>query len=134
MKNVLKLIRASGAKITKPRKEIIKVLWEKRRPLTLQEIQRLTDNEIDFASIYRNVKLFVSIGFVKEVMLGDRKYRYELELHDHHHHVVCKECNKMQRIDLCISSEVEKITNYKIINHFIEFVGICPECLKAKNT
>jgi Fur family ferric uptake transcriptional regulator len=127
MENLIDSLKSSGAKLTRPRKIVLKSLIKINRPSTLKEIHQESDS-IDFASVYRTIKLFCSIGIVNEIYLGEKQARYEVNNDKHHHHIFCEECGKIQKLDMCILNKVEKISNYKISNHSIEFIGLCPDC------
>lgn len=129
MKFHLNKIKEAGYKLTRQRKNVVEILAEKRKPLTLNEIFDEC-NQIDFASVYRIIQLLTELKIVEEVNLGERQKRYELILDKHHHHILCKTCGKIDRIDYCILDKIKDLTNYNILNHSIEFIGICPDCQK----
>ena len=123
----LNILKESGYKLTRQRKEVVKILSTKRKPLTLNDIHDEC-SQIDFASVYRIIQLLTELKIVEEVNLGERQKRYEIMNDDHHHHILCKECGKIERLDLCLVDKIKKLTDYEITNHSIEFVGICPKC------
>ncbi len=106
---------------------MLEILTELRKPVTLSEIHEKC-GDIDFASVYRSIKLFTELRIVHEISWGDKVLRYEMMEDDHHHHIVCKKCGKIERLDLCILDKVQNMTSFKIESHSFEFVGICPEC------
>jgi len=127
MENFFDALKESGAKLTLPRKVIIENLNSCNKPLTLKEIHDLCRN-IDFASVYRSIKLFNEIGFVEEIIFADKKVRYKLVSNIHNHHIICSECGEINEIPICLLSEIKKLTNYKITKHTLEFMGLCPNC------
>ena len=127
MEFYLNILKHNGYKLTANRKFIHEVMLKNKRPLTLSEIQELC-NKIDFATIYRIVNLYCKLQIVNQVNLFDKQQYYEIMKDDHHHHVVCQSCGKIDRVDLCVSDQVSKLTNYSITNHTMEFKGLCPEC------
>ena len=52
----LNILKESGYKLTRQRKEVVKILSTKRKPLTLNEIHDEC-SQIDFASVYRIMQL-----------------------------------------------------------------------------
>lgn len=128
MENLKVKIRDNGFKLTRPRELVLEVLDNSKQPLTLNEIH-LKINDIDFASVYRNIKLFKSLELVSEVLYGDKTPRYELKEKVHRHHVVCARCGKVKKVDICLIDTVEKNTGFKIIDHSVVMRGICPDCL-----
>ncbi|MBK7104542.1 MAG: transcriptional repressor [Ignavibacteriae bacterium] len=127
MENLISILKENGAKLTSPRKIILEKLSKTDRPLTLREIYEECST-IDFASVFRTLKLFCEIGIVEEINFADNKTRFELKNKKHHHHVICSECGEIKELPLCLLTEIEKITDYKIIKHSFEFLGICPKC------
>ena len=127
MEFYLNILKQNGYKLTGKRKLVLEAMLKNRRPLTLSDVQKLCVN-IDFATIYRIVNLFNELDIVHEVKLFDKQRYYEIMKNDHHHHVVCQSCGKIDRVDVCITKKVSKLTNYTITNHIMEFKGICPAC------
>lgn len=129
MEKFVKILANKGFKLTSQRKEVLNVLLAGNKPMSLKQIHDKAV-KIDFASVYRIIRLFKDIGIVEEVNLGDKALKYEIQNSGHHHHIVCEKCHKIQRIDLCLLDKISKMTDYKIVSHIIEFRGICPECSK----
>jgi Fe2+ or Zn2+ uptake regulation protein len=129
MENLVNVLRESGAKLTFPRKLIIENLQSESKPLTLKEIHNLC-NKIDFASVYRSIKLFEELGIVEEIVFADKKIRYKIVSSIHQHHIICSECGEIKELPICLLSEIKKLTNYKITKHTLEFLGLCPACQK----
>ena len=110
----------------------MEILIRNRRPLTLNEIKRIC-KKIDFTTVYRIVNLYVSLGIVHEVKLLDKQVHYEIMGDDHHHHIICSRCGKIERLDLCVADKAKELTDYKITSHTLEFKGLCPECQKQES-
>jgi Fur family transcriptional regulator, ferric uptake regulator len=127
MEKLISEIKKRGIKITRPRREILCALEESSSPLSLNEIHDQI-KEVDFASVFRNVKMFCSLNLVREINMGDKKIRYELLEKEHSHHIICSKCGKIQKLNICFLERIEGLTDYKITEHHMEFVGICPDC------
>jgi len=129
--NLKELLYTKQIKFTRPRKRILEILENSSRPLSLDEIQK-NCREIDFSSIYRTIKLFIENGIVSEHYFGDRKPKYKLMLSKKHNHFIkCVNCGRIEEIEnICIINEVDKKTDYKILDHYMEFTGLCPDCSK----
>ena len=127
MEKFLDVIRESGSKLTLPRKTVLEKLYSAPKPLTLKEIHHKC-KQVDFASVYRSIKLFQEIGLVEEITFADKKTRYELVSNLHHHHIICSECGEIKDLPICVISEIKKLTKYKITKHTFEFLGLCPKC------
>jgi Fe2+ or Zn2+ uptake regulation protein len=127
VENYLNRLRSSGSKITSVRKSVLKQLYLSEKPLTLKQIHNKC-TRVDFASVYRSVKLFNSIGITEEIIFADKKIRYTLISNQHNHHIICSECGEIKELPICLLNEIKKITNYKITKHTLEFMGLCPNC------
>ena len=127
MEREIKYLKEKGIKLTKPREKILGILRKSSKPLSLKEIHTKI-SDVDFASVFRNMKLFNEIGLVAAISMGDGKTRYELITAKHYHHIICSNCGKIERLDVCFLNKIEKLTDFKIENHHMEFIGICPDC------
>lgn len=130
---IVERLKNQGYRVTKPRQELLKIL--SHYPLTVQEISDALHKkniQIDLASIYRSLELFVGMGIVHVIALGEDKKRYELvDAHHHHHHLVCNQCGAIEDITLnenTLMKEVNKKSSFKIDHHHLEFFGICQKC------
>ncbi len=130
---ILKKLKKQGMRITKSRTAILNVLNE--HPLTVQEILSLLKKKqikIDIVSIYRNLELFLKLGIIIEVNLGDKKKRYELkDEKKHHHHLTCIRCGNIENIQIkesLLLNQMRIKSRFKILNHSLEFFGLCTKC------
>jgi Fur family ferric uptake transcriptional regulator len=103
--------------------------------MTVQEIYstlRKKKIDIDLASVYRSLELFVEMGVVHIIQLGEDKKRYELiESDNHHHHLVCNTCGSIEDIALdekILLKEVNSKSDFAIDHHHLEFFGRCKNC------
>lgn len=129
----MKTLQQKGYRLTKPRQEIVKVL--KQYPLTAQELYdslRKRNSVIDLTSVYRSLELFVTLGIVRTLELGEAKRRYELvDEKNHHHHLVCNTCGSIADIRITeepFVTEVREKTTFKVDHHHLEFFGLCANC------
>ncbi|HRE40724.1 MAG TPA: Fur family transcriptional regulator [Ignavibacteria bacterium] len=128
-----KILSDNSLRITNPRLEIIKILRENHKPLTIAEIhKKIKNRKTDLATVYRTLNSFIKAKFVNEINFNDEYKRYELIIdRHHHHHIVCNVCKKIENIDRCITNEIEKDLKkkgYEDISHSLEFFGTCSEC------
>jgi Fur family peroxide stress response transcriptional regulator len=80
--------------------------------------------------------LIKSLGEVLEIGFPDGSNRYDGNKPYPHPHVVCIKCKKIVDPDLGsldeMKKEVEVETNFKILNHRLDFFGICSNCMAKK--
>ena len=128
---IKELLQHKKIKSTKQREQVLIVLSDSSGPLSLDEIESKC-NGVDFSSIYRTIKLFTEKGIVKEHYFGGRKAKYNLIVDKKHNHFIkCVECGKIEELkNICVIDEVNKKTSFKIVDHYMEFTGLCPDCSK----
>lgn len=125
-------LKASGYRLTKPRQEIFAVL--KHKPQSVLEIAtklREKKIKIDKVTVYRTLENFVKLGLVVETRFKDNISVYELADHEHHHHVLCEKCGRIEDISLnedLLIEAAKKSSSFIIKSHHLEFFGLCRKC------
>ena len=87
-------------------------------------------SQVDRATIYRNLTLFVEQGILREVNIKKGITHYELNNEgDHHQHFVCEDCDKVIPVDVdpnLIKSLVPEGVELKDFE--LNLKGKCEEC------
>ncbi|MGB0372948.1 MAG: Fur family transcriptional regulator [Opitutales bacterium] len=130
---ILEAIRQAPMRMTRKRERLLSALFYSDRPLSAATLR---DNaglpESDLVTVYRTMDAFEKIGIIQRIPLEENGYIFELtEPHDHHHHFVCRECHKTERIDICIGKQLEERAQkmgFSQVRHLMEVYGICGEC------
>jgi len=125
-----------GLKQTEARSAVVMILGNSNGPLDVagikEELEKL-DLKVDQATVYRILNTFHEKGIVKRIEIGEGKYRYEIEK-EHHHHLVCTNCGKIEDIEIDLSDdfdrEVFKKKGFRVESHSLEFFGVCELCQK----
>ena len=125
-------------RITSQREAVLSVFLEnKGEHLSADEVyEKLShkNSHISKATIYRTVDLLREMGFLAKVNFGDGMERYEVrEATAHqHHHLICTQCGQIYEIKEDLLEDLEKLieerTGFKIMDHQLNFYGICPKC------
>lgn len=133
MDDICVRLKSLGYRITGPRKLILDAL--SGCPQTAAEIKNkimLKHMDVDAATIYRTLEVLVDLGVVRKVNLANNSASFELlSGDDHHHHLVCNKCGKIE--DICMDEStllcsVTKHTKFKVQDHTLEFFGLCTNC------
>jgi Fur family ferric uptake transcriptional regulator len=134
LEKLLAALRDSHLKLTRPRRALLEVLAHEHGPFTIEELaHKIEGTPCDLATIYRNMDAFEQLRIVQQCDFGDGMARFELIGADeeHHHHIICRKCRKLELIDLCFVRELEKLVRergYTQVSHSLEFYGICADC------
>ena len=136
---IIKKLRDNGHKITPQRLAIVKILARSEGHPSVENIHARIKNNfptMSLATVYKNIILIKSLGEVLELGFPDGSNRYDGNKPYPHPHVICIQCKKIVDPDLDSLSEMEKEveleTNFKILNHRLDFFGICSNC-KSEN-
>lgn len=86
---------------------------------------------VNKTTVYRQIDKLLEDCVISEVNFGDGKKRYELKSLEHHHHLICRKCDKLEDVSFEEKDFLNKIkvrTNFKITDHSLEFFGYCSNC------
>ena len=136
---IIRKLRDHGHKITPQRLAIVKILAKSEGHPSVENIHFQIKKDfptMSLATVYKNIALIKSIGEVLELGFPDGSNRYDGKTPTPHPHVICIRCKKI--VDPYLGSlddikkEVALETNFKILNHRLDFFGICSDCMEEK--
>ncbi|MCG8564835.1 MAG: transcriptional repressor [Desulfobacterales bacterium] len=134
--HIIDNLRAHGHKLTPQRLAIVKILSRDGGHHTVEDIHgELKGNfpTMSLATVYRNIVLLKSLGEVLELGFPDGSNRYDGHRPYPHPHVICIKCNKIVDPDLDsldkMKEELALETDFTILNHRLDFFGICSNCM-----
>lgn len=142
MKNICKThfteskqeLKTSGLKVTTPRLEILDAFKHSPTPLNVKQLIKKLSSKPDIATLYRNIETLITLGLIKQINLSSREQFFELAARGHHHHLVCKNCGKLEDIQITeptIPKAILKKHGFaQITDHTMEFFGLCANCSK----
>jgi len=131
------LLRQHGLQVTAQRLAVLRALSE-RPHSTAEDIDTLVRAEIGAISrqaVYDALAAFTDKGLVRRIQPAGSPARYENRVGDNHHHVICRECNRMEDVD-CAVDYTPCLTaaddfGYEIDEAEVIYWGRCPECVAA---
>jgi Fur family ferric uptake transcriptional regulator len=86
---------------------------------------------INRATIYRTLDFLCEMRLVVAMQWGGQKY-YEAASAHPHHHLVCRNCNRIVQIDHglieTLTEEVQKKHHFKVDMDHVALFGLCAEC------
>jgi Fur family ferric uptake transcriptional regulator len=106
----------------------------KSHHLPLSEAQLRSKVMVNKTTIYRALDRMLAENLIKAVDFGDGKKRFELNSLQHHHHLICQSCERVEDVHVSddvsgIEKQISKQKKFKIINHSLEFFGLCAQCV-----
>ncbi|WP_428911376.1 Fur family transcriptional regulator [Niallia sp. Krafla_26] len=139
MERVIEKLKKENIRITPQRQEMISILKGTKQHFTAEDIYKQLITQfpsVSIATVYNNLKLFVSLGLVHELQFGEGLSKFEWIENDHYH-IICSSCGKIEDFYYPQLKEVESfaqdLSKFKIKNHHLLFYGLCQECSEKEN-
>lgn len=101
----------------------------------LYEIVRQRCPKVSLGTIYRNLELLTGMGVIQKLEYSGAEARFDGNA-ERHDHLRCIRCGRVDDVDgppLDLSrAKGHDLGGYEILDHRLEFVGICPQCRRPK--
>jgi len=133
------VLKHSGFSRGGARDAVIEYLGAQHCAASAQEIHEALRREgraIGIASVYRSLEALHGLQLVQRFDAGHGEGRYEAvaPTGEHHHHVVCDECERIMPFeDPALERAIDKLAErvpYAIAGHDVVLHGRCPDCQK----
>ena len=133
-------LRKAGLKVTLPRLKILEILESSaERHLSAEDIYReLLDSgeDIGLATVYRVLTQFEAADLIIRHNFEGGHSVFELDSGDHHDHMVCIECGKIEefydeRIEE-LQEEACRRKGFELVDHNLRLRGYCKRCRKKR--
>ena len=124
-------------RMTKQRRIILEELCKLKSHPTADEMYHILRKRmprISLGTVYRNLEVLSESGIIQKIDVGGTQKRFDgnAELH---YHIRCVKCNRVDDIDVppdrSIEDQARKRTEFTILRHHTEFLGLCPNCREA---
>lgn len=92
--------------------------------------------KISLGTIYRNIEILYENGLIEKIGPLSNQMRYD-GITKNHYHIRCIRCGKV--VDAPVETinrlddKVRGQTDYMIMGHRLEYIGICPDCRKKED-
>jgi Fur family ferric uptake transcriptional regulator len=130
-------LRDAGHRRGGAREAVVELLSRQRCALSAQEIDdqlRGGGRAVGRASVYRALEQLAELKLVARVDVGDGVARYEPTRPggEHHHHVVCERCGRLEAFeDEELEQAIRRLSRqlrFAIDEHDVTLRGACPRC------
>jgi Fur family ferric uptake transcriptional regulator len=143
-----KRFQGHGSRWTAPREAVLELLSRTSLHMSAKDIYSAVHKvypNIGLTTIYRTLDLIYRMGIIDKIVLSDGQARYQFKSgkQDNHHHLICTECGKIidyrefEKEELEFIKKAERRLSeehqFIIMDHKIEFLGICTKCQPKKN-
>lgn len=129
-------LKKAGLKVTLPRVKILQILENADdHHLSAEDVYRVlleSGDDIGLATVYRVLTQFEEAGLVIRHNFEEGRSVFELDHGQHHDHLVCVKCGRVEEfIDSAIEERqkiVARESGFIITDHSLNIYGICKEC------
>ncbi|MGB0873348.1 MAG: Fur family transcriptional regulator [Solirubrobacterales bacterium] len=116
---------------TEQRASIVQALQRSDRAMTAQELHENLDS-VGLATVYRNLGRLAEDGEIDAIRRPNGDMAYRACESGHHHHLVCRDCDKVVELHDCSLDEWSKKLADKHgfvgVEHQAELLGTCEKC------
>ncbi len=115
------------------------ILEELRKNIThpsadeVYEMVRKRLPRISLGTVYRNLEILSELGEIQKLEISGTLKRFDGNP-GKHYHIRCINCDRLDDAPISSLNNIENKlygeTDYKVIGHRLEFLGLCPVCLE----
>jgi Fur family peroxide stress response transcriptional regulator len=138
---MIEALRGQNFRLTPQRLEILRILASSREHPSVEQVfeeVRRRFPTTSLATVYRNILKLKELGQVLELGFAEGGNRYDGNRPFPHPHMVCIKCRRIMDPDVEsleeLTARLARTTGFKIVNHRLDFFGICPRCQQAHSS
>lgn len=127
-------LRDAGLRPTRQRTTVLDALRDRDEAVTAQDLHaelRAAGEPVGLTTVYRTLSSLADAGLLDEFP-RDGEQAFRLCSDDHHHHLICEACNRVEEI---AADEVERWVDavarrhgYRVTGHRADIFGVCADC------
>lgn len=130
----------SARRLTRQRLIVAEALAKERVALSAQELHdriRSKRQRIGLATVYRALEAQVADGMATRLERPGHVYVYAPCVAEHHHHLVCTRCQRVEDVDETILRPVLRSIRdqhrFDVDHAQLDFYGLCQRCRKHRS-
>jgi Fur family transcriptional regulator, ferric uptake regulator len=130
-------LKKAGLKSTVPRMQILELLLDadNKKHLSAEDVYKILlsqDKDTGLATVYRVLTQFEQAGLVRRHHFDGIHSIFELDEGDHHDHLVCLKCGKVEEFfddDIeQLQHKIAKKYDFTMSDHSLYLYGKCSDC------
>jgi len=128
-------LRGAGGRITRQRLLVADALAAVGRQITAQDLYdrlRRREPRIGRATVFRTLEALVAAGVARRLEQDGHVYAYVACRPEHHHHLACDRCGRVEEIDegyiTPVAKRVAADLGFTIDDARLDFYGRCARC------
>jgi Fur family ferric uptake transcriptional regulator/Fur family peroxide stress response transcriptional regulator len=128
------LLHARGQRVTPQRLVIHRVLRQRDRHLTAEQVHETVAHDLPGTStptVYATLDLLADLGLIRRVDVGSGPALYDART-ESHHHTVCRHCGQVEDldapVDLSALDRAARTAGFEPIQTDVVISGVCANC------
>ena len=128
-------LRDAGERVTRQRLLVANTLGSIGRQVTAGDLYdhiRSRDPRIGRATVFRTLEALVASGVARRLEQDGHVYGYVACRPEHHHHLACDRCGRVEEIDegyvTPVAERVAADLGFRIDDARLDFYGLCARC------
>ena len=102
------------------------------------DVVRRDIGSISRQSVYDTLNSLSERGLLRRIQPMGSPARYEDRVADNHHHLICRQCNKVVDVDCAVGERpcltASDAQGFAIDEAEVIYWGVCPECRRGRPT
>lgn len=131
------LLRERGVQVTAQRLAVLNAVSANPHATAdaVTESVKMVIGSISRQSVYDALGVMVDKGIIRRIQPAGSPARYEDRVDDNHHHVICRQCQRLEDVDCavgytpCLTASDDH--GFTIDEAEVIYWGICPTCRNA---
>lgn len=134
-------LKAVGLRVTAPRLATLNIVAQNQHADADRIAQLVRENlgSVSTQAVYDVLHALTDAGLIRRISVHGRKALYETHRHDNHHHLVCRQCGRLEDVECakgeapCLHVPAAASHGFEIDEADVIYRGYCPNC-QAANT
>lgn len=126
-------------RVTHQRRVILEEIRKEDIHPTADEIYEMVRKRlprISLGTVYRNLEVLATCGLIQKIGPVSNQMRFDGNPRNHYH-IRCIHCGRVDNAPVGLVDNIENVvrqkTDYIILGHRLEFLGICPACREKES-
>jgi Fe2+ or Zn2+ uptake regulation protein len=127
-------LRGAQLRVTRPRLAVLAAVQEHPHADTesIISLVRADLGEVSHQAVYDVLRALTTAGLVRRIQPSGSVARYEPQLADNHHHLVCRSCGLIVDVE-CVVGDAPCLAasddhGFTIDEAEVVYWGLCPDC------
>jgi Fe2+ or Zn2+ uptake regulation protein len=127
-------LRGAGLRVTRPRLAVLTAVREHPHADTDSIIGTVREDlgEVSHQAVYDVLRVLTTAGLVRRIQPSGSVARYEPQLADNHHHLVCRSCGLIVDVECAVGVTpcltASESHGFTIDEAEVVYWGLCPNC------